>query len=263
MKRVIPIILVLVLACSFAACGDKEVEQPTINITKPMATTNDVQDTSSDTTNPEALGYVLTTKPGETVPTVQTTQFVIGQTDQEPVPTGNFTVPSVQPPVVVTDFVPSTAPTVSTTIPTTPHGGTEPSTTKQVNEELWNDSSTTLVPGETERFNDETNQNKPLEVIGTANDEHGNVIIMFNYGDWDRIKSQKATAKVNCHGNSRSMKGTVNGVNDGGQFEYTVDISDLNPATGDFITMTFAQGAIESIGGGQKSAPCTVSLYFN
>lgn len=269
MKRIIPALLAVLLVFSFAGCGDKE-EPTTTSNTQPAATTENVSDTTESTTEALTGGYVLTTKPGQTVPTVPTTAFVIGESNENALPGENLTIPSITAPVVITDFVPSNPNPVTTptTKETAPQGNTEPSTTKVTgpNEEDWNDQepSSTLVPGETEYHGDNTADNKPLNVVGTANDERGNIIVMFDYADWDRIKSQKCTAKVNCNGRTKnSLKGTVNGVNDGGQFEFIADINDLKPVSGDYITITFAKGAIESIGGGQKSAPCTVSLYYS
>lgn len=279
MKKLVPIILILALSLSFAGCKkNKEEEQPTtLNITQPVATTNPATQASEAT--PE--GYVLTTQAGENLGFGQTTAFDIASADEEAMPGGNMTIPDVTVPVVVTDIVPQepptynppeTYPTETTTQRPTMDGNTEPSATTPTgpNEEISNDESTepsksdepALEGNETTYRSDVSTANKSLSVVGTANDNSGNVIVMFDYGDWDRVKSKKANVKVSCNGKTKSLKGTVNGVNDGGQFEYTVDISEMKPSSGDYIVLSFPKGAIESLNGEVKSSECVVSYNY-
>ena len=272
MKKLLPLFLVLVFAVVLAACGDDE-GQTTINITQPTATTTAPQDMSAGSeTDPN--GVLLTTQFGETVPTVYTTAFDISYEATNTsftVPGDDLSVPNVTPPVVVTDYVPTTqAPPTSLfpdltddTSDTEDDGGTEPSATKTPGGTDESESTDSVSLTEETSYNSgESPSNKPLYSIGSSNDERGNITIIFDYADWSRIKSQKANVKVSCNGKTKTCKGTVNGVDDNGAFEYVVDISSMNPSDGDYITITFPKGAIKTINGQQSSAAFTVSLTY-
>lgn len=271
MKRILPFSLIVVLLLCFAACGDDE-GTTTINITQPTATT-----TAAPLSNPEGSpdvsgeGIVLTTAFGETVPTVSTTAFDLSAelSTSLVIPGENLTVPDVTVPVVVTDFAPTTIPpsvteqpTLPSTTPSTSEGGTEPSTTDENGQTATQgqseDASTDPSETETSYSSEERADNKSLYSSGSSNDDRGNIEIIFDYSDWDRIKSQKASAKVTCNGKTKTLKGTVNGVNDEGYFTYTIDISSLEPSNGDLVIITLSKGAVQSLNGQQSSASTTV-----
>ena len=268
MKKIIPILICFALAVCFAACGD-DGETTTLNITQPVATTTAQEQVADATEDPNAV--LLTTAFGETVPTVITTAFDIASEQQNAslvIPGDNLTVPDVTAPVVVTDFVPTTIPpsVTAATIPsddgTSDNGGTEPSSTNEQGETESVSSGDGTSQTETQYSEENDSKNKRLYSAGSSNDDNGNIELLFDYDDWDRIKSQKATAKVTCNGKTRSLKGTINGVEDEGYFTYTIDISDLKPSNGDLVIITLSKGAVVSINGKQSSAEETVQHTY-
>ena len=287
MKKYLPIILIVLFAFSFAACGDDD-DVTTINITQPTATTNNPADEMS--IGADGDGILLTTAFGETVPSVETTAFDVSAdavNAENIIPGENLTVPDVTVPVVVTDIVPSTAPPPTTTTQAPPpvteestadNGGTEPSATSPSGSESdteTDETSSSAAQGQSEDAStenpdvtettfsvSETADNKTLNSIGSSNDDRGNIELIFDYEGWERVKSQKASAKVTCNGKTKTLKGTVNGVDDGGQFTFTVDISSLEPSDGDLVEIALTKGAVQTINGKQASASQTFQHFY-
>ena len=260
MKRFLSLLLIVLLAACFVSCGDDDTTT-TINITQPTATTT--AGTSAEPVT-DANGMVLTTAFGQTVPTVETTPFDI---DAEAtatsfvVPGDDLTIPIVTPPVVVTDVAPTTYLPSTTTQYIFPSDDQPSSTDRTEPSSTAEGGSSTDVSGtdtsETQYNPDDGEQNK-LPICESSAYDGKNLTLSFNYADWDRIKSQKATVKVTYNGKTKSCKGTINGVDENNQFFFVVDVSDLNiPEEDYYVEVTFPKGAIKSINGNQSSQAFT------
>ncbi len=253
MKKAIALVLVTVMAVLLTACGeDKEITQTTSIIpvdTQIFQSTDaavSVQESQNSSSNPTGATMILTSKAGETMPTIVTTKFnpANEKTETAVYIPDNFTTGNMVAPPTVTSII------ATTPKPTTATAHTEPTEPKS-------DGSD---DGKTDTAGKKT---KALSYTSFELSASNNVTIEFDAAGWNGgVKSGKFTAQVKTDdGNTNSVTGRVVGLQTSeGYFSVVIPVGDIVTDEVNSLNITIPAGAVTSRKDDQISKTYTATI---
>ncbi len=257
MKKVIAALLVLTVAVCFAACKKKDTT-PSTSLPDLSADFSASQiPTSADEQPVEPNGILLTTMPGETQPTVATTQFVpdlaavSSITTLPNAATSQFTVPSMTTPPVVTSQQPGVTYVTVNPIPSaqTPSSSTPlPSSLPTVTTPT---STTTTAPTSTTTTAPTTTTKAPVKAVNAHTNFAGysgkKLTVEMDAAGWDgRIVAKSGNVQVKIDNETKTVPATVSGSSAGSNPTVVIDLSNVAVPEGAKITYSVPPQMIQS-----------------
>lgn len=267
MKKVLAAILMLAVAVCFAACGDKN-QNPTpqlslsanmsagsTNTALPVSDSTASSESSSESLpistpqNGEGTTMVLTTKQGETAPTVLTTVFV---PDPAAVTTAISTTPFLPP-------TPSGSPYGPPPVVTSQITPTSPNTTGDPTSDLFaNRSTTTTKNNQTQPSTTaQTRKSKSVVINDIATTPEKKMIVTINSNGWDgKFKNNSQNISVKVDGDVKVVPCSVSsGSQNADGFPYiTIDLSGVSVPEGSNVQFTIPSAFLQTTSGAQYSS---------
>lgn len=254
MKKLFCAFLCLLVLASFAACGKKDGDETTVTTTESATTVPVVLTSAPDSTKKpsndkkEQSTIILTSRQGETMPTVVTDNF-LANTYPAVAPTEpqlEFSIPqgNMLPPEVHESKVVSTKPT------------------KTSNANQGGNNSGDAEDQEAEDPTEKSNPiSKALDVQDIAvNGEH-KIEIAFDAKGWSngvKVKGEKIEV-VDPGGITREVEAKLTGKNEDGCYAIVIDTSDFEEGT---VSFTIPEKFVESKDGLLYSAQFEGSIEF-
>lgn len=245
MRKIVAVFLAMAtVVMLFTACdGDETVT------TEPISTG---EISTTETTKPQPVTYVLTTGPDKTVPWQETTRFETTTADYGSiiVPTDTVDVPPVNIISTTGSSLPaSTTPTASTGNPLLSTSGSTASTTK---------TTTVTTTAKVEKF--------PTALIIDSegyNSTNGKLYLGVSPSGWSSdIKANTVSINIRIDGVTVSSKVSCSvtaAKNSDGMQEIVIDLSSQSVSSGSTITYTIPEGFLVSKTGTQYNTSYTSS----
>ena len=278
LKKILAVILILAVAICFAACGKRTAD--------PDQTSNTLSAEFSDLTGDSAASdlsasdlsasdlsvtdgsgaseIVLTTQPGQTMPTVATTAFVPGAASTQlstMTPSTNFTVPGMTTPTVITSSLPYTYLTVNTGVASTQY------TTRTTSSIFTTASTTSLIPTVTTTSatvsvpptstTAATRSSKSVVINDYATTSDKKLVVTIDPTGWDgkfQNNSQNITVKVD--GVSKTAPCSIrSGAKNADGYQYiTIDLSSVSVPDGATVQFTVPAAFLQTTSGAQYNS---------
>ena len=261
MKKVIAAVLILAVAICFAACKKKDDPAstlPNLSTAAPaVPSSTDVTLPSADTSTTNADSLILTTKTGETVPSIATTAVSLDPNAVTALTTSLVVIPTTNP-VVPPPVVTSQQPYVSTT-PTSIPGSSTPtsdgtsSQTPSSSNTLPTVEPTTSAPG--------PSGSTPLTINDVSATGEKKVVLSVDTSGWNgSFKRNSQSVSVTVDGRKYTVPASISE----GSTSISVDLTNVEVEGGTQVSVSIPSAFLQTSDGTQynKATSVSGSVYF-